>query len=229
MEEGQRDILECARYLASRGWAEAGAGNISIRTKQIGIHNTNTIPINYPAEPDLAIYVTKSGSNFRLMAEDDVSSVVVNEDGQNITHGFRQGKPTSELSTHLFLHNHFAEKNSLAIVHAHLTNLVAATHIFRSEQELNEAIFCHTEIPLLVPGGIGLVPVITPGSVEIAQATLEKIRQGKTCVAWACHGIVAIAENLLWATNIVEAVEKACDIALKIKSAGGKTIFIGQL
>ncbi|MCE5176968.1 MAG: class II aldolase/adducin family protein [Caldisericales bacterium] len=229
MEEGKRDILGCARYLASRGWAEAGAGNISIRTKQIDIHNTNAIPINYSAKPGLAICVTKSGSNFRLMAEDDVSSVVVGEDGQSITHGFRQGKPTSELSTHLLLHNHFAEKNSLAIVHAHLTNLVAATHIFRSEQELNEAIFCHTEMPLLVPGGIGLVPVITPGSIEIAQATLGKIKQGKTCVAWACHGIVAIAENLLGATNIVEAVEKACEIALKVKSAGGKTIFVGQL
>ncbi|HPV86629.1 MAG TPA: class II aldolase/adducin family protein [Caldisericia bacterium] len=229
MEEGQRDILECARYLASRGWAEAGAGNISIRTKQIGIHNTNAIPINYPAKPSLAIYATRSGSNFRLMAEDDVSSVVVGEDGQSIAHDFKHGKPTSELSTHLLLQSHFADKNSLAIIHAHLTNLVAATHVFRSEQELNEAVFCHTEMPLLVPGGIGLVPVITPGSVEIAQATLEKIKQGKTCVAWACHGIVAIAENLLGATNIIEAVEKACEIALKVKSAGGKTIFVEQL
>ncbi|NLI40516.1 MAG: hypothetical protein GX421_04965 [Caldisericales bacterium] len=229
MEEGKRDILECARYLASRGWAEASAGNISVRIKRATVNNTNTMPINYSAKPGLAIYITKSGSNFRLMAEDDVSSVVVDEDGQKVTHDFKQGRPTSELSTHLLLQSHFADKNSLAIIHAHLTNLVAATHIFRSEQELNEAIFCHTEMPLLVPSGIGLVPIITPGSVEIAQATLEKIRQGKTCIAWACHGIVSIADNLLGATNIVEAVEKACEIALKVKSAGGKTIFIGQL
>ncbi len=218
----KEQIVETARYLAAKDMAEAGAGNISIRIDQPFAPKSQPVLLPFQTGPGLKIMVTRSGTMFRKASPHDVGTVEVSDDGARYRHDFQNGAPTTELFTHLLCHAALKGQRDSAIVHAHLTNLVAISHIFDNEADVNKALYCHTEMPILIPNGIGLVPLVAPGSLEIARQTEKKVIDGKKVIIWAAHGVVAIGESLDHCVNLIEAVEKASEIALKVKMADGQ-------
>lgn len=218
----KREIIDTAKYLAVRGMAEANAGNISVRTNLSFLSKGKPVQLPFKAEPGLKILVTRSGSIFRRINNNDVGIVEVSKEGTSFCHSFRNGNPTTEIYTHLMCHSALKSQNTNTIIHAHLANLVAISKVIDDEEDINIALYCNTEMSILIPKGIGLLPLITPGSLEIAKQTEHKAIEGKRVIIWTAHGVVVMGESLDKCVSLLEAIEKSSDIAIKVKLLRGQ-------
>ncbi|HSQ35863.1 MAG TPA: class II aldolase/adducin family protein, partial [Candidatus Binatia bacterium] len=131
-------------------------------------------------------------------------------------------KPSSEWPTHAGLHALFKESrsNERAVVHCHPLSLIALSHIFSAEKELNERIFrMQHETRLFVPEMLGVIPYAVTGSKALAKATKEKLKKFRLAL-WDKHGVIASGRSLNGALDRIEMVEKAAAIYLQLKSLG---------
>ncbi len=69
------------------------------------------------------------------------------------------------------------------------------------------------------PLGIGIVPYALPGSVELANATLEQIKDHDV-VLWEKHGTLAVGTDVVDAFDQTDVLNKAATIYLRAKSMG---------
>ena len=95
---------------------------------------------------------------------------------------FYELRPTSELPTHLAIHQQLVRKESKnrVIIHSHPNELIALTHspLYKNEEVLNRVLFgMHPESAIVVPKGVGMVPYGIPGTVEIADLTLKGLEK----------------------------------------------------
>lgn len=109
------------------------------------------------------------------------------------------------------------------IYHAHATNAIALTFVL----PMDEKTFTHelwemaTEDPVVFPEGIGVVPWMVPGGKEIADATVELMKKYRV-VVWMHHGLFVCGDSFDEAFGLMETVEKAAEICVKVRSMGGK-------
>ena len=230
-------IAETAGLLAQRGWAEANAGNISKNVTCLLAGGALPLPVRsvelpkaYPTLAGHVILMTVTGSRMRDIAYDPADGCMllrIDEVGKaySVLAAFNaSGRPTSELASHLLIHEMLLETKSTAttIVHTHPPELVALTHVAESNPAgwLNEALWAaHAEVKIFFPGGVGYVPYIMPGSEKLAEATVDALR-AHPVVVWARHGALAVAEDPLAAFDALDTLNKAAGIWLKCKAAG---------
>ena len=209
-------IIKTANYLAAKGWAEAGSGNISIRANLNLIGKTTIDNLPFKSLHGLTFLITRSGSRFRRLVESDIGLVRVCGDGLSYEHDFTNGKPTSELYSHILIQQALSESPEKVVIHAHLTHIVALSHMVKDENDLNKRLFCITEMPVLLPNGIGFVPLAEPGSEKLGLLTVEKVISGKRAIVWAHHGAIVCGLDIECAIDQIEALEKAAQIAIML-------------
>lgn len=212
------DIVSAAKYLWSKGWAEAGAGNISVRTTGRVKTAFNHLPVKLT--PGLSIYVTTTGSRFRNISEADVGHLWVGADDETYGFELEEAKPSSEFMAHLLIHNALQKTDEKVVVHVHATNSIALAMLVPDEKKLNDLLSRLVEVPIFIPQGFAYVPFAPSGSIELAKATADRVVEGKKVLIWERHGIVAVAKDLESAIDIIEATEKSAEIALKTLACG---------
>lgn len=247
-----KEISEIAGYISQKGWAEANAGNISfnvtdlIKKKDV-IKTTNVNKFNKPYLhlKNSYIWVTGAGVRMRDLALDSGNlSLIVNILDDGISYQtfkllefikinrplkkdlYPEIKPSSELAAHLSIHNYLREKEITGkiILHTHPTELIALTQIkkLKSTEKINKVLWgMHPETKILLPEGIGFVPYTLPGTEKIAEMTIKAFENHKV-VLWEKHGCIAIAEDIIKAYDIIEAITKSVKIFFMCKSAGFK-------
>ena len=134
--------------------------------------------------------------------------------------------PTSELPTHLALQNYLLETGSCykATLHTHPIELVAMSHIqrFLRGDEMTRVLWSMIpETLAFAPLGIGIVPYGLPGSVPLAEATLEKIKTHDV-VLWEKHGTVAVGEDIMDAFDQTDVLCKAANIYMCARNMGSE-------
>ncbi len=207
------EIGDCAGYVYGRGWAEASGGNISVDVTEI-------VP-GGKGKSDRLLLITRSGCRFRETARRPWNDVLLVRhtvsDQMKVEYApDKNARPTSELPTHLLIHDFFRAQGMTgkAVLHVHPDHIIALTHIrnYRRVDPLNRllASMC-PEIKNFVPEGVGFVPYLTPGSQNIAQATVKAIKKHRI-VIWEKHGCVAVADALDNALDLIMTVEKAARI-----------------
>jgi len=67
--------------------------------------------------------------------------------------------------------------------------------------------------------GIGIVPYTLPGSVKLADATLEQIKEHDV-VLWEKHGTVAVGKDIMDAFDQTDVLCKAANIYMCARSMG---------
>jgi rhamnulose-1-phosphate aldolase len=103
---------------------------------------------------------------------------------------------TSEFNSHLAVHLdqvRISNTNFHAVIHAQPPYLTYLSHVpaYQDETYLNHHILrWQPEIIINLPEGVGEVPFRIPGSNELMQATVEKLRTHRV-VVWGKHGIMA--------------------------------------
>ncbi len=230
------EIAEVAGLLWLKGWGEATSGNISVNVTDSypGIHlDFRSFPM-IPLQSRLAalahhyIFITSKGSRMRNIAKDPSSGlclIKISKKGDSYQILFEDPEnplePSSEILTHLTIHDKMvkAGNGNSSIVHAHVHELVVLTHdpALRDEQKLNDALMAmHTEISFFFPDGIGYVPLVQPGSPELAKANLKSLKD-HTIVVWEKHGCMAIGRNVHDAFDRIDLLAKAAGIYLEVR------------
>jgi rhamnulose-1-phosphate aldolase len=232
--EETREFRRVAEVLSIRGWAEASAGNLSLRLPEGVPASANELAPDarriQKADVDMIdlvgdrFLITASGSRLRDIAAEPENGLCLIQvlDRQRFWLIAGTGQPSSEWATHAVLHSLFKESRSpeRAVVHCHPLSLIALSHMFDSEKEMNDRIFrMQHETRLFVPEMIGLVPYAVTGSSELAKATKEKLKKYRLAI-WDKHGVIASGRTLGQALDRIEMVEKAAALYLQLKSAG---------
>lgn len=230
-------VAEVAGYLWSKGWAERNGGNITINITEYVDDEIRNLPAIYPVVKigrrldnlkgcyfyckgtnrrmrDLAVNPMENGSVIRIL--DDCSSYEIIAD--------KPVMPTSELPSHLSVHNYLIGIGSTykASVHTHPTELVAMSHSRRFLEKDVASKLLWSMIPetkAFCPRGLGIIPYKLPGSVELADATIEELSDYDV-VLWEKHGVFAVDNDVLSAFDQIDVLNKSALIYIAAKNMG---------
>ena len=164
---------------------------------------------------DLARWPMANGSVIRIL-DDCASYVIIADEVVN---------PTSELQSQMSLHDYLIASgtNYKASVHTHPIELVAMSHSprFLDQQLLTRTLWSMIpETLAFAPLALGVVPYAMPSSVELADATLEKVKNNFDAVLWEKHGIVTVAPDVMEAFDQIDVLNKAACIYMSAKNMG---------
>jgi rhamnulose-1-phosphate aldolase len=226
-----------------KGWIEANAGNISVRLdEQEKASFTENIKGNWvdlPAEyPNLANDVflisgrDKFLRNIEFAAMEIFGFIRLNDKGSayTVVGGFTQGAvPTSELFAHLCSHSLIKDSGRRVIIHNHATNLVALTFVEGlTTERLSKLLWqMQTESIVAFPKGIEFISWLMPGSIEIGAET-SKALQKRSLAVWQYHGVFGTGKDPDEAMGRIHVAEKAAQIYLTAKAAGGAKSFLSD-
>jgi rhamnulose-1-phosphate aldolase len=163
---------------------------------------------------DLARRPMENGSIIRIL--DDCASYVIIAD--NVV------KPTSELPSHLSVHNYLIGRGSnyKASVHTHPIELIAMSHSKKYLEKDVATKLLWSMIPetkAFCPRGLGIVPYKLAGSVELADATIAESADYDV-VMWEKHGVFAVDTDVMQAFDQIDVLNKSALIYMAAKTMG---------
>ena len=237
LERQIAEIAEVAGYLWQKGWAERNGGNITVNITEYVDDGMRSLPAICPpvrtglALPhlkgcwfyckgtgkrmrDLARHPMENGSIIRIM--DDCSGYEIVADNPVM--------PTSELPSHLAVHNDFVERGLAykASLHTHPIELVAMSHTgkFLGKDVLTDILWSMIpETRAFCPKGLGVVEYRLPGSLALAEGTIRELKDYDV-VMWEKHGIFAVGPDLMEAFDHVDVLNKSAQIYINAKCMG---------
>ena len=230
-------VAEVAGYLWEKGWAERNGGNITVNITEYVDDEIRALPAISEVYQigatlpylkgcyfyckgtnmrmrDLARWPMENGSIIRIL--DDCASYVIIADNPV--------KPTSELPSHLSVHNDLLSKGSpyCASVHTHPIELVAMSHNPKYLEKDVATKLLWSMIPetkAFCPRGLGIVPYTLPGSVELADATIREL-EDYDVVMWEKHGVFAVDVDVMQAFDQIDVLNKSALIYIAAKNMG---------
>lgn len=230
-------VAEVAGYLWQKGWAERNGGNITVNiTEWIDDEIRRMEPISEPRQigttlphlkgcyfyckgtnkrmRDLARRPMENGSIIRIL--DDCASYVIIAD--------KPVAPTSELPSHLGVHNYLIGTGSpfKASVHTHPIELVALTHTpkFLKKDVATRLLWSMIpETKAFCPRGLGIIPYELPSSVALGEATIKELAEYDV-VMWEKHGVFAVDVDVMAAFDQIDVLNKSVLIYIAAKSMG---------
>ena len=233
------EVAEVAGYLWMKGWAERNGGNITVNFAVTEFIDDEIRAMKAISDPlpigervplikgmyfyckgtnkrmrDLARWPMKHGSVIRVLDDCEHYEIVADE----------PVKPTSEICSHLSIHNKFQElKNGYkAVVHTHPTELVAMSHNekFLEKDVLTRLLWSMIpETRAFCPRGLGIARYKIPGSADLAEETLRQLDEYDV-VMWEKHGVVSVSENVGEAFDMIDTLVKSALIYIAAKNMG---------
>jgi rhamnulose-1-phosphate aldolase len=210
-------VAATARFLVERGWAEANAGNLSLRVaagKTVG-GPLIELPVAVPALIGSCLVVKRAGARLRDLANapgQGLCVVCITGPRTGRLHG---GPPSSELAAHLAAHAALvkARPADRVFLHTHPTDLAALSLLVGHQSLPGLLARVHTEAPVLLEGRLTALPLALPGSVSLARTTARALARYQA-VAWPAHGVAASGPDFGSALDLVELADKCARIAL---------------
>ena len=156
----------------------------------------------------------ENGSVIRIL--DDCASYVIIADNPV--------KPTSELPSHLAVHNYLIGKGSTykASLHTHPIELVAMSHCKKFLEKDVATRLLWSMIPetkAFCPRGLGIIPYRLPGSNDLAEATIRELGDYDVTL-WEKHGVFAVENDIMQAFDQVDVLNKSALIYIAAKNMG---------
>ena len=230
-------VAEVAGYLWQKGWAERNGGNITVNVTEYVDDEIRQMPAisqvfpigmtlpnlkgcyfyckgTYMRMRDLARWPMENGSIIRIL--DECASYVIIADNPV--------KPTSELPSHLSVHNYLIGKGSpyKASVHTHPIELIAMSHAnkFLEKDVLTKLLWSMIpETKAFCPRGLGIIPYRLAGSNELAEETISQLADYDV-VMWEKHGVFAVDGDVMQAFDQIDVLNKSALIYIAAKTMG---------
>ena len=125
-------------------------------------------------------------------------------------------QPTSELPSHLLMHNFLRAKgrDNRVVLHTHPTDIIGMTHCkpFLDSEKITRTLWSMIpECRIIVPKGVGIVPYEIPGTLALAHATIRQLEEHDV-VFWEKHGILAVGEDLIECFDAIDTLSKSAQI-----------------
>ena len=233
-----KQTAEVAGYLWEKGWAERNGGNITVNITESLDSATKALPAIAGPFPigntlphlkgcffyckgtqkrmrDLARDPMSAGSIIRICADCSSYEIIAEQPVM----------PTSELPSHLSVHDYLLAKGSpyRASLHTHPIELVAMTHSRKWMEKDVATRMLWSMIPetkAFCPRGLGMVPYMLPGSIGLADATIAAIDDDYDVVMWEKHGVFAVDTDIMSAFDQVDVLNKAALIYIASRNMG---------
>jgi rhamnulose-1-phosphate aldolase len=230
-------IAEVAGYLWQKNWAERNGGNISVNLSCCIEEEIYYLPAQIQKiklekkQPDIAgqfIYISGTGTRMRDLAKDPINNgVFIRVDATGSSYDLlakRNLYPSSELPSHLSIHNFLISKKTKyhAVLHTHPTELIALTHNsnFQDATKLSNLLWSMIpETRVFVPKGIGVLPYLLPGSEALAKGSIRLLEKHDV-ILWEKHGALAIGENIRDCFDMIDTLSKSAQIYIYARQAG---------
>ena len=231
-------VAEVAGLLWQKGWAERNGGNITVNITQWvdaqmaalpAISEPRPISTLLPQLKGCWFYCKGTGKRMRDLARAPMANGSVIRILPDCAHyeivADEPVAPTSELPSHLSVHNYLLAKGSpyRASLHTHPIELVALTHSRKWMEKDAATRMLWSMIPetkAFCPRGLGMVPYMLPSSVELADATIKAIDEDYDVVMWEKHGVFAVDVDIMDAFDQVDVLNKAAQIYISARSMG---------
>lgn len=231
-----KEVTEILDLLYKHGWDERNGGNLSYilteeEVKSICDPNKVIKSFTYDFNGfDLeeligkCFLITGTGTYFKNMIKNPKDNLgvlkVIDKTTLGLLWGYESGgRPTSEVPTHLKCHIERlkADKNHRLVIHTHPTNIICMTHICPLDSDFfTETLWkMQTESIVVFPDGVAVLPWILCGGSEIGIETAKLMGEYRS-VIWAQHGIFCTGKTLDEVFGLIETIEKAAEIYLKI-------------
>ena len=231
-------VAEVAGYLWMKGWAERNGGNITVNITEFVDDEMKALPaIAGPFAigttllqlKDCWFYCKGTQKRMRDLARDPMANGSIIRILPDCAHyeivADASVMPTSELPSHLSVHNYLLAKGSpyRASLHTHPIELVALTHSKKWLEKDAATRMLWSMIPetkAFCPRGLGMVPYMLPSSVELADATIRAIDGDYDVVMWEKHGVFAVDTDIMSAFDQVDVLNKAAQIYISARNMG---------
>lgn len=231
-------VAETAGYLWQKGWAERNGGNITVNITEHVDETMKSLPaISDPVAIGLTLPNLKGcwffckGTNKRMRdlarrPMDNGSIIRITDDCSHYEIvADNPVKPTSELPSHLSVHNYLIGKGSnyKASLHTHPIELVAMSHNpeFLKKDVLTNLLWSMIpETKAFCPRGLGIVPYMLPSSNELAEETIKAIDDNYDVVMWEKHGVFAVGDDIMEAFDMVDTLTKSAIIYMDARAMG---------
>ncbi|MDR0371892.1 MAG: rhamnulose-1-phosphate aldolase [Prevotellaceae bacterium] len=231
------DVAEVAGYLWQKGWAERNGGNITVNITAFADEEIKKLPaisekiaLGRTIENLKGCYFFCKGTNRRMRdlarrPMDNGSIIRITDDCAHYEIiADKPVKPTSELASHLSIHNYMIGKDSdyKAVLHTHPIDLVAMTHnpAFLEKDALTNLLWSMIpETRAFCPRGLGIIPYKMPSTFELADSTIKELEEYDV-VMWEKHGVVSVGENIMEAFDMVDTLSKSAQIYMTAKCMG---------
>lgn len=225
------EVAEIAGYLWQKGWAERNGGNISYNITDVVDDAVRALPslgesiaLARPVENLRGHFFLVTGTNRRMRyvsssPMDNMAIIRISDDGRSYTIvAEKYIRPTSELPSHLSIHDYLLGKgcNQKVVIHTHPIELVAMTHnaAFLGKDVLSKLLWSMIpETRAFCPKGVGIVPYTLPGSIELADATIAQLDEYDV-VLWEKHGALGVGENVIEPFDMIDTLSKSAQIYL---------------
>ena len=229
-----KEMQKMAANMYRMGWDERNGGNISylVTEEEVAYYvdpakSLRHFAMDFDASPVAGKYFVVTGTtkyfkNVEDYPEVNLGLLRISDDGKgyDLLWGYEDGgRPTSEFPSHLMSHIERLkiDPKHRIVMHTHPTNVIAMTFV----HELSDRAFTRTlrqmitECIVVFPEGVGDLPWMVCGNTEIGEATAEKMKQYRS-VIWAQHGIFGTGQDPDEAFGLIETIEKAAEIYMKI-------------
>lgn len=217
-------VAACAARIDALGWAEAGAGNLSLLLPPAElartIHGGEAFELGGPGlpralPPGHLLAVSATGVTLRALADDPARHLaLLGSDARGLFKVRGSAAPSSELACHLAVHARRARPG--ALVHAHTDFLIALSLLdaLGAPGALETALVdLMPETQALLPGGVKRLALAPPGSASLGLATAAAmVDAGANAVIWPRHGALAAGDTLAQALGRLEILEKAARV-----------------
>ena len=227
------EVTEIIDLLYKHNWDERNGGNLSYILKEeevkaiCDIHQVQrTFTYSFDMSTLVGKYflITGTGKYFKNCLKDPKNNlgIVRVEDAHTLSllWGYADGgRPTSEIPTHLKCHMERLkiDASHRLVIHCHPTNVICMTHIHPLDSNrFTETLWkMQTESIVVFPEGVAVLPWILCGGEEIGIATSALMKEYRS-VIWAQHGIFCTGQTLDEVFGLIETIEKAAEIYMKI-------------
>ena len=231
-------VAEVAGYLWEKGWAERNGGNITINITQWVDEAMRALPAiseeratgkTLPHLKGCWFYCKGTGRRMRDLARDPMANGSIIRITDDSSHYEIVADvvvdPTSELPSHLAVHDYLLAKGSpyRASLHTHPIELVALTHNKKWMEKDVATRMLWSMIPetkAFCPRGLGMVPYMMPSSLELADATIRAIDDDYDVVMWEKHGVFAVDMDVMDAFDQVDVLNKSAQIYIAARNMG---------
>ncbi|MCR5759572.1 MAG: rhamnulose-1-phosphate aldolase [Bacteroidales bacterium] len=238
LKAGIDKVAEVAGYLWMKGWAERNGGNITVNVTEWVDDRMRAMPAitgalaigkTLPQLKGCWFYCKGTGKRMRDLARDPMANGSIIRILDDCAHyeivADEPVAPTSELPSHLSVHDYLLAKGSpyRASLHTHPIELVALTHSKKWMEKDVATRMLWSMIPetkAFCPRGLGMVPYMLPSSVELADATIRALDDDYDVVMWEKHGIFAVDTDIMSAFDQVDVLNKSAQIYISAKNMG---------
>ena len=228
------DVTEILDLLYQHGWDERNGGNLSYIVLEDEVNEFTKDKkvlrefvyddVDFSSIVGKYFIITGTGKYFKNCKKDQENNLglvfVSDKNTLQLLWGYKDGgRPTSECPTHLLCHIERlkVDPNHRLVIHCHTTNIIAMTHILPLDSnKFTEILWrMQTESIVVFPEGVAVLPWILCGGVLIGKETAKLMKEYRS-VIWAQHGIFCTGQSLDEVFGLIETIEKAAEIYMKI-------------